>query len=119
MTDSVQEEMLGSFLVLIIGKTFNWADVPRGGGDPLFLTAPQAEAFAAEGIGLLARYLSPEAAKVVTTAVERHAPKPQRDHKQAFLHVGSLGGFIPQVVGSDGPPGCCVSEPGRGIVCVR
>jgi hypothetical protein len=120
MPESQQEEMLGSFLVLIIGNILNWADVPKGGGDPLFLTSPQAEAFAAEGISLLARYLPPEAAKVVTTAVAPHARKPQRDHQQALLRVGAFGGHLPTVGGRPGgPPGCCVFEPGRGMICVN
>jgi hypothetical protein len=118
MTDRVQEEILASFLVLLIGRLLNWADVPKGGGDPQFLTGKQAEALAAKGIGLLTRYLPQEAAKTVTAAVEPHARAAHHAHEQALLHIGALGGIIP-IGGSGGPPGCCVSEPGRGLVCVR
>jgi hypothetical protein len=48
MTDPLQDEILAPFLVLLIGRLLNWADVPRGGGDPQFLTAAQTEALAAE-----------------------------------------------------------------------
>ena len=60
MTDPLQDEILAPFLVLLIGRLLNWADVPRGGGDPQFLTAAQTEALAAEGISLLSRYLRQE-----------------------------------------------------------
>jgi hypothetical protein len=119
MMDTLQEETIAPFLVLIIGKLLNWADVPKGGGDPLFLTGPQAEGLAAEGIQALARYLPPEAAKVVTTAVASHAHASRRDHRQALLRVGGLGGVLPKVVGgSENPPGCCVYEGGH-LICVR
>jgi hypothetical protein len=118
MAPRPQEEMIASFLVLLIGRLLNWADVPKGGGDPQFLTAEQTEALAAQGISLLARYLPPETAKGVTTAVERHAHRRHHSLEEAFLHVGALGGIV-SVGSPDGPPGCCVFEPGRGLVCVR
>jgi hypothetical protein len=60
MTDPLQDEILAPFLMLLIGRRLNWADVPRGGGDPQFLTVAQTEALAAEGISLLSRYLRQE-----------------------------------------------------------
>jgi hypothetical protein len=119
MTDGLQEEAIAPFLVLLIGKLLNWADVPKGGGDPLFLTGAQAEALAAEGIKVLTRYLPPEAAKAVTTAVAPHARASHRNQRQALMRVGALGGVLPKVVGSpENPPGCCVYEGGQ-LICVR
>lgn len=120
MTDPLQDEILAPFLVLLIGRLLNWADVPRGGGDPnpslQFLTGAQTEALAAEGIGLLAQYLPQEAAKQVTTAVKplARAPHPGRD--QVLMRVGASGGAV--ISDSGDGRGCCVLEQG-GYVCVR
>jgi hypothetical protein len=117
MTDHVQEEILAPFLVLLIGRLLNWADVPRGGGDPQFLTGAQTEALAAHGISLLARYLPQEAAKRVTTAVEPLARAPNPSYEQVLLHIGAGGGVVISDGGGGGGGGCCVLEQ-RGYVCV-
>jgi len=57
MTDSDKFLIEAPFLVALLAKLFKYVDVPRGGGDPTFLTAVQTEALAAEGVRLLARYL--------------------------------------------------------------
>jgi hypothetical protein len=120
MTDFLEEEIWASFMVLVIGKLVRWGDIPIGGGgqgDPHYLTGAQAEALAAEGIRLLARYLPQEAAEEVTATIKPLARAPHHHNReQALVQVGALGGLL---VGGDDPPGCCVFEPDRGLVCVR
>ncbi len=113
----LNEEIMAPFLVLLLGKLTGWNLPTGGGGDPTYLTGAQTEALAAEGVSLLARYLPQEAAKGVTSAVEHLARPRHGNREQALLHMGALGGVLPSHPGA--PPGCCVSEPGRGLVCVR
>ena len=117
------EQLLANFLVLLIGKLTGWNAPIGGGGDPVFLTADESAAFAAEGISLLASRLPKEAAEKVSAAIERlPRPKHQGTAEDRLVSVGGLGGTIPST-GSHGgnlggPPGCCVHINGR-LVCVR
>jgi hypothetical protein len=117
-SERFNEEILAPFLVLLLGKLTNWGDVIGGGGNQ-YLTGAQAEALAVEGVSLLARYLPREVAQTVTSAVEQLARPRHESREQALLQVGALGGVIPDGGDPGSPPGCCVFEPGRGLVCVR
>jgi hypothetical protein len=126
MSDSdmfLLEPILAPLLVLLLERLLNFGDVPRGGGEgpgePTYLTGPQTEALAAEGVSLLARYLPREAAQRVTSA-DKHLARPHHgSREQALLRLGALGAVVPHSGSPGNPPGCCVFEPGRGLVCVR
>lgn len=116
----LDETILAPFLLLLILKLTHYTGPTDGGGDPTYLTGAQAEALAVEGVELLARYLPEETAQRVTSAVEHLTHPRHRSREQMLLRVGALGGVVlPHSGGPDSPPGCCVFEPGRGLVCVR
>jgi hypothetical protein len=136
-----QEELLAPFLVLLIGKLTGWNEPTGGGGDPVYLTAEQTAALAAEGINLLAPYLPQETSQRVKSAiaaafdgtaggpptgggahgpgrVERIARLPQGSTEQMLLNIGKMGWpTVFRSAGGDGP-GCCVGTQ-HGLVCVR
>ena len=107
------------FLVALLAKLLHYGDVPRGGGDPTFLTATETEVLAAEGVRLLAHYLPQEAARLVASAVEHIARPHHQSREQALLRLGALGAVVPDDGDPNSAPGCCVFWPGRGLVCAR
>jgi hypothetical protein len=136
-----QDELLAPFLLLLIGKLTGWTEPTSIGGDPVYLTGEQTASLAAEGISLLAPFLSEETSQRVTSAiaaafdgtaggpptgggahgpgrVERIARLPQGSREQMLLNIGKLG--WPTVFHSGGGegPGCCVGTQ-HGLVCVR
>ena len=118
MTDSDKFLIEAPFMVALLAKLFKYVDVPRGGGDPTFLTAVQTEALAAEGVRLLARYLPQEAARQVASAVEHIARLPHESREQALLRLGALGAVLPDDPDPNSGPRCCVFLPGKGLICV-
>jgi hypothetical protein len=120
MTDSDKFLIEAPFLVALLAKLFKYGDVPRGGGDPTFLTAVQTEALAAEGVRLLARYLPQEAARQVASAVEHIARLPHESREQALSNLGAHGAVVlrPDDPDPNSGPRCCVFYPGRGLICV-
>lgn len=117
-----EEQLIAPYLVLLLGKLTGWNyPVGDGGGDPVYLTGEQKAALAVEGISLLTTYLPAEAAKQVTSAIER-LPRPQhthRDHEATLMRIGALGGVLPSVKHNpNSPPGCCFMENGH-LVCVN
>jgi hypothetical protein len=117
-SDKFLEAIAAPFMVALLARLLNHGDVTGGGGDPTFLTAQQTEALAAEGVSLLARYLPQEAARQVASAVE-HLARPHYEMREALLQLGALGAVVPERGDPNSPPGCCVFEPGRGLICVR
>ena len=132
-----RDELLAPFLVLLIGKLTGWNE-PAGGGDPVYLTAEQTAALAAEGINLLAPYLPQETSQRVKSAIAAafdgtaggpptgggaHGPGrveriAQGSTEQMLLNIGKMGWpTVFQSGGGDGP-GCCVGTQ-HGLVCVR
>lgn len=117
--DSEKFRIEAPFLVALMAKIFKYGDVPRGGGDPTFLTAVETEVLAAEGVRLLAHYLPPEAAHQVASAVEHIARPHHESREQALLRLGALGAVVPDGGDPNSAPGCCVFWPGRGLICAR
>jgi hypothetical protein len=116
ITMSTREELMAPFLILLIGELTGWNGPIGGGGDPVYLTAEQTAALAAEGISLLASYLPQEAAQRVTSAIERLPRPPKGSTERVLLSMGRLGGTLPS---GDSHGGCCVGLPGGKEVCVR
>jgi hypothetical protein len=111
----LEDYLLAPFLVLLVGELTGW-NQSAPGGDSVYLTVEQAEALAAEGIGLLAAYLPKDASEKVTTAVA-HLPRVKHgSREQRLLTIGRLGGVVPTP--KSGPPGCCVYFNGA-LHCVR
>ena len=111
------EELLASYLVLLIGRLTNW-NAPNGGGDPVYLTADDKAMLAVEGIQLLASYLPGNTAQQVTSAIRDLPCAQQHNHDEMLMRIGSLGGIIPVGRTPGAPPGCCVMEQGR-LFCVN
>lgn len=117
-----EEQMIASYLVLLLGKLTGW-NYPSGdfGGDPVYLTEEQKTTLAVEGMRLLNTYLPSEAAKQVTSAIER-LPRPDRmgrddiNYEATLMRIGALGGVLPSARSPDVAPGCCLVENGR-LVC--
>jgi len=115
---TLDQRAIAPMLVLILGKLTGWNfPVPKG-GDPVYLTAEQATALAAEGIRLLSPYLGEEAHGRVSTAVEKFSRPTSVTDEEKLVNLGGLGGIIPSTHNPGGAPGCCVMINGH-LVCVR
>ncbi|GLQ94619.1 hypothetical protein [Dyella acidisoli] len=118
-----EEQLIAPYLVLLLGRLTGW-NYPHGdGGDPVYLTGEQKAALAVEGINLLSSYLPADAARQVTSAIERlprpeHIKRNHADHEAALMRIGALGGVLHVTHSSGSPPGCCVMENGH-LVCVN
>jgi hypothetical protein len=112
------EEMLASYLVLLIGRLTDWNAPNGGGGDPVYLTAADKAKLAVEGIQLLATCLPAAAAQQVTSALRDLPRAQQHNHDEMLMRLGALGGIIPVGHTPGAPPGCCVMEQGR-LFCVN
>jgi hypothetical protein len=111
------EELLASYLVLLLGRLTDW-NAPNGGGDPVYLTASDKTKLAVEGMHLLASYLPAATAEQITSAMRDLPRAHHHNHDEMLMRIGALGGIIPVGHTPGAPPGCCVMEQGR-LFCVN
>ena len=135
---NTDEKLIANYIVLLLGKLTNWNHPVGDPGDPIYLTGEQTAELAAEGIRLLAPFLSKEAGLRVASAIEGLPRAHPGSRDDLLIEIGRLGGLFDRQAAEKGkgmarahavhsavhsvnpgePPGCCIRE-SWGLVCVR